>query len=469
LFFNKEINKKSGNKFILPPERDYDKERKLRKQRDIELLFNKQDFLDEVKLVFDTEGKATFTSKELINVESERWDNPYFSDLAIRKLRDIAGDKPLSADAAILIIESWDWDWFCVSNIYNYLSHDEELTLTEIQKQWVEDWCYAHLEKIDFTKALVVKKPGQISASWLAIFLWYFLQKLNLDYPKEVLLDMISFDWPHGHQMGGIEYLEERLSKFEMTERILKNLHEGIKSNDVLKNHIDYCMRNRIKEVLPFAVNEIANKNRNDEVRQISLQVYLEMSETLSDLENVLPKITDDFKWNVVKELVNRNSQLVQTYLKNTLMKRNVSDKIKASEYLIMLQDLEGLKYYAGWIKRHKQLPDRSSPLPALKILESLPLLIKLLKVSYHPDFIQDDFNRLDRIVLESLSAIALESDSSYFEVKAAITKFINTYSDTIKNINFLNAFLDNLEHKYYTNKSPKMDIDDAVKKLETI
>jgi len=53
--------------------------------------------------------------------------------------------------------------------------------------------------------------------------------------------------------------------------------------------------------------------------------------------------------------------------------------------------------------------------------------------------------------------------------VKAAITKFISTYSDTIKNLNFLNIFLDNLERKYYTNKSPKMDINDAVKKLEAI
>jgi len=469
LFFNKEINRKSGDKFILPPERDYDKERKRRKQRDIEFLFDKQVFLNEIKVIFKTEEKITFTDKELIDIEIRRWDNPYFSDLAIRKLRDIAGDKPLSVDTAISTVESWDWDWFCISNTYNYLSHDEELTLTEKQERWVGNWCYSHLDKVDFRKALVVKKPGQISASWLAIFLWYFLQKLDLDYPHDVLLDMVSFDWVQGHQMGGIEYLEERLSKIEMTDRILRNLHEGIKSNDVLKNHIDYCMRNRIKEVLPFAVNEIANKNRNDEVRQISLQVYCEMSETLSDLEKVLPKITDDFKWDVVKELVSRNSQFVRTYLKNILMKRNVPSKIKASEYLILLQDLEGLKYYVEWVKRHKQLPDRSSPLPSLRVLESVPLLIKLLKISYLSDFIQDDFNRLDRIVLDSLTPIALESDNNYVEVKAAITKFISTYSDTIKNLNFLNAFMDNLEHKYYTNKSPKMDINDAVKKLEAI
>jgi hypothetical protein len=180
-------------------------------------------------------------------------------------------------------------------------------------------------------------------------------------------------------------------------------------------------------------------------------------------------QITDDFKWDVVKELVGCNSQFVRTYLKNKLVKRNATDKIKASEYLIQLQDLEGLKYYVKWVKRHKQLPDKASPLPSLKVLESVPFLIKLLKISYHPDFIQDDFNRLDRIVLDSLTPVALESDKNYVEVKAAIAEFISTYSDTIENLNFLNAFFDNLEQKYYTNKSPKMDIDNTVKKLEKI
>ena len=46
--FNDLINKKTGNKFILPPQRDYQKERKDRTQRDINLLFDKQAFLNEI-------------------------------------------------------------------------------------------------------------------------------------------------------------------------------------------------------------------------------------------------------------------------------------------------------------------------------------------------------------------------------------------------------------------------------------
>lgn len=466
--FNELINKKSNNRFVLPPERHYEQERKQRRQQDVNLLFDKEAFLREIKLIFDTERKNSFTSRELLDVETQRWDNPYFSDLAIRTLREIVGSKTVSFKTASSVVDKWDWDSFCISNVFELLSHDEDITLSEEQKTWIANWCYSNLEKVNFKTALVTKPTGH-ETSRLAVYLWYFLRRLDLKYPPNVLLDMLSFDWVQGIQMYGIEYLEDSLDKIDITARILANLEEGIQSNEVLKNHIEYCRRNRVTEVLPFALNEIANRSRNDEVRRISLETFCEMSETLSDLENILPKVADDFKWDVVRELVKRNSPGAHTFLQKTLAKGSGQDKIKAAEYLIELQDLEGLKYYVGWVRRHKRLPERPPPLPLLRILESVPLLIKLLKMSYQPGFTQDAFHTLDRIVLDTLTAIALESDLHYIKVKEAVEGFVRKYAPTIDNVNFLNVFLEKLEQKYYANKSPKIDIDDAVRKLEEI
>ena len=468
LSFYETINRKSNNRFVLPPPRDYEKERKQRKQRDIELLFDKHAFLQEIKLIFDTERKNTFTSRELLDVETQRWDNPYFSDLAIHILREIAGNKTASFKTVNEVVDNWDWDSFCIANVFESLSHDEDITLSEEQKNWIANWCYSNLDKINFKTALVIKPKGH-QTSRLAVYLWYFLRRLDLRYPRNVLLDMISFDWVQGTQMYGIEYLEDRLDKIDMTTRVLGNLQEGIQSNDVLKNHIDYCRRNGILEVLPFVLTEIANKNRNDEVRRISLETFCEMSETLSDLENVLPEIADEFKWSVVRELVKRNNPGAHTFLQKTLTKGKGQDKIKAAEYLIELQHLEGLKYYVEWVRTHKRLPERPSPLPLLRILESVPLLIKLLKMSYRPDFTQDVFHTLDRIVLDALTTIALESDIHYIKVKEAVEEFVRKYANTIENVNFLNVFLEKLEQKYYANKSQKIDIDDAIAKLKEI
>lgn len=470
--FNKLINKKSGNRFILPPKRDFDKERKEHRQRDVNLLFDKQAFLDELKLIFDTEQKQTFTSKELLKVEAHHRNNPYFSDLAIHTLRKIADDQTVSLETVTQAANSWNWDRFCISKIYKYVRNDQEIILSEEQKDWIAKWCYSNLNKVNFKTALVTKPNGGFSTSWSAIFLWYFLRKLDLEYPKNILLDMLSFDRLEEDGMRGIEYLEKRLNETDITTRILENLQESIKNNDILKNHIDYCKRHNIKEILPFALNEIANSERDSEVREIALETVCEISETLSDLEQILPKITGDFKWNVIEELAKRDSEYSHTFLVEILTNGNEQEQFKAAQYLIELQDLKGLKYYVEWIKRHKQFPKESfdkSPLLSLRIPESIPFLIKLLKINYQDDFAQDDFHRLDQVVLDTLTAIALQSDQHYIEIKEAIENFINEYSSILKNVNFLHVFLERLEQKYYVTKSDKLNINDVTKKLKRI
>ena len=75
-----------------------------------------------------------------------------------------------------------------------------------------------------------------------------------------------------------------------MTERILKNLKDGIQNDDVLKNHIDYCRRNKLKECLSYAIAEISNNTRNFEVRKAALEAINEISETMAELEQVLTR-----------------------------------------------------------------------------------------------------------------------------------------------------------------------------------
>jgi predicted NACHT family NTPase len=470
--FNELINEKSGNKFVLPPKRDLDKERKQRRQHDISLLFNKQAFLNELKLIFDTEQKQTFTSKELLNVTTHRWDNPYFSDLVIYTLHRIAKNQTVSLKTATQVVDSWNWDWFCISKMYEYLKNDKELIISKEQEGWISNWSYSNLSKVNFKTALVTKPNGQFSASWLAIYLWYFLRKLDLTYPTDVLLDMLSFDWVEENQMLGIEYLEERLNKADITARILENLREGIQNNDVLKNHIDYCSRNSLKEGLSFALHEITNTDRDNQVRSVALDTVCEISETLSDLEQILPKITDDFKWNVVEQLIKHSSKYSHKFLLEILASGNEQEQLKAAKYLIVLQDIEGLKHYVGWIKKHKQVPERpfdKSPISALQVLEAVPFLIELLKISYQNDFVQDVFQRLDNIVLNTLTAIALQSDQHYIEVKQAIENFTNEYSSIIDGVNFLYSFLESLEQRHYVIRSEKLDINDVIEKLEKL
>jgi hypothetical protein len=224
--------------------------------------------------------------------------------------------------------------------------------------------------------------------------------------------------------------------------------------------------------VLPVVLHEIQNPERRVEVREIALETFCELSGNMFELEQILPKINGEFKWNVIEQLIKRNSEHSHKFLLEILVKGNEEDQLKAATYLIQIQDLEGLKYYVEWTKKHKQFAERpfgTSPLLSLRILESVPLLIELLKMSYQEDFVQDDFHRLDRVVLDALTSIALQSDKHYLDIKRVIDNFINEYRLVIKNVNFLYVFLEKLEQRYYISKSEKLSINDVIKKLENI
>ena len=366
---------------------------------------------------------------------------------------------------------NWDWNWFRINEIYEKMQMNEELELSQDQQKWIAEWCYSNLDKVDFKTAIQKTAERSFSIRWNAIYISYFFQKFNLEYPEHILLDMLSFDYDR----GGIEYLESHIEETDMTSRILDNIKEGIIVDDVLKNHIEYCKRHRVSEVIKYALKEMVNTKREpyDEIRRISLETICELSENLSKLEDTLPNIKDKFRWKVVEQLIKTGSKKVHEFLKNVFEISDGEDKIVASEHLIKLQNLTALRFYVDWIKGERKISwslFNSSPLTSLKISKAIPFLIELLELSYQEDFEQpDEFDRLDRLVLDSLTVIALEAERNYLDVKRAIENFINEYCSIYKNVNWLYSFLEQLERQYYVNKSEKFSIDDVIVKLEEI
>jgi predicted NACHT family NTPase len=478
--FNTLINEVSGNQFVLPPNPDTKVEKRQQLQRDIDLLFNKQGFLEEVEKIFSISKKNSFNQQGLIDITIEHWNSPYFSSLVLHTLRNIANQKgeSITLEKAVNIINGWDWDLFTIRRLCKYFESDSDIELSQVQKDLVAKWCYSHLSEVDFRKALVQEADGTTTSN-SAIFLWYFLRKLDLEYPEEVLLDMLSFDWVEKNRMVGINYIEERVSQAKIEARVLENLSKGIKFNDVMSNHISYCQRNRVSLAIPFILCELTNNKRPYGIRELALNTVIELSNDPAALEEALPKITDSFKWSIIKELMKHNSQIGYAYLKSTLERSRETDGVIAADYLIKLQDIAGLEYYVGWIEEHKRFnvrDTRRSPLQTLReadsipfLIESIPLLIRLLKISYQKDLIQDHLDTLNMALQDTLSKIAMRSDECYQQVREAVESFIETNSSTIDSVKLLYYYLNRLEQTYLYSKSEKLSIAEVLYKIDQV
>jgi len=470
--FSQMINEKSGDKFVLPSPKSADSKRKESSINDIDLLFDQEAFTREVRHIFEAGAKDTMSKDDVFEITKDQWETPKFSYLAIRILSQISAKEPVAYERVIEIINSWDWELFRASVLYERFSNDSTLTLSREQRTVVAQWCENNIGNIDFKTALITKQEGQGSTSWTALYLWSFLRRLDLKYPKAVLRDMLSFDWIEGHQFFGIEYLESRLNHEDIAERILENLEHTIENDNVLVNHLRFCERYSIKEVVPYALAEMRNPARSEHVRTIALEIVGKLSNEIRTLEGELTIITDGFKWKLVDRLVELGSTKAHSFLLSILATEDEREQFKAAMYLLSLQDITGLRFYVAWIEQHKDFHESDSMgsvLRKLRTPESIPFLMELLRIGYEKELSQDQFHTLDRAALDALNTVAMQSEESYGQVRERVQVFIETNIGRLRNVNFLYQYLDSLERSFYLNRSTPLSLDEVLVKVNSI
>ncbi|SEP01329.1 hypothetical protein [Paenibacillus sp. OV219] len=471
-FFNKRINEVSENKFLLQDSRDYEKERKLRSIQDLNLLFSKEAFVEQIRLLYVE--KQAMTKDELIKVKIQLQKKGLsYSEIVVRFLYQLAGSVSLGLDRVLHIVGTMDWDSYWINEVHKIMSSSKEIEISEKQRELIKSWCERNVENADFKSALTKNPNGSTSGNTTCINLWFFFRKLNLTFPKNILLDMISFDWIEGSEMLGIEYLEEHLDLDSMSERIWRNLTEGINIDEVLVNHIHFCMRHDIQEVLPISLSLIIDGSKSEAVRRAALHTYLKIDKELNIIISKIKDIGGFFKYEVIKSLFERGIQDHCYDQLNTLLQDETieKDKLEATKYLIKLQDIEALKFYVSWVRqkvKEQEVINILMPLQTLKRIDALPYVIELLELTYLEGFKQNQFERIDTEVRNALVNIALQSSDNYNHVKLEVERFVKS-NKHLKYVNFLYSFIEDMEARYYVTLQSGRDIGEVIIHLESI
>jgi hypothetical protein len=315
-------------------------------------------------------------------------------------------------------------------------------------------------------QSITIHPGGSWSGDYVADMLWFFQRRLDLQYPEEVMLDMLSYELFDQSGLKGIEYSEERLDPVAMIGRVLENLEAGIESSSVLKNHLDYCRRHNIQEVIPLAMREVISPRSDSWGRQAALEVISSFPEAKSNLEQILPRINDGFKWYVIDQLSEQESAVCKDALRDILRRGDDDERLRAALYLTVAQDLEGLRYYVELLERTKQYPAgpmEKSPLRNIQSVEALPLILRLLKLSFDPSVVSDEYGFLYNAVLDALNRISLTSHENFQKVKDALTTFINENKAEISRVKGLHFQMSRLEKLYYTNLAQKLSLPDIL------
>ena len=468
------INKKTNNKFLLPPPRDYEKERRKKLKREIEIIFDKDEFLKEVEKIFDGEGIEEISFEDIENLMSKRYDDDKYNELVLGELRDFLEqnkDGKCKLDNLKNKISQLDYEWFTIEHVFNLLYHGRKLELSKEQVAVIKVFCLKNLKKVNFKDALE-SKDKVISANRCAVKLWYFLRKFNFRYPEEVLLDILSFDWIESQQYIGIDYLENKLPPEKIRDRILDNLNKGIKVGEVLKNHINYCKKRNFIEAREQLFNIIKNPEIKIDNRLLALETVANFPDSTTFLEEMLNIGELELFIKSAEILITRGNNKSKEKLLLKLSSEDEKFALESAKLLIREQDLKAIRYYSNYIKRTKKFEvdfhDRN-PLHQTKTIKALPILIELLKFSYkyRKEIQQSEFDSLDNMVISILKNIALQNFSNSDRIVKALQKFKQKYRVQFGDLNFLNAVCDEIEKAFLVNYTSQITVEEALEKIK--
>lgn len=470
------INKKTG-KFLPIPPRDYKKERYQKLQAYIQILFDKAEFLSEIKRVFDGESREELTYKDVHDILIKRSeDKKNYNEFILRDLeRFLEHSKHTRStfDELKNRIDQWDYKAYVLIQTFDTLSHTRELELTDEQITMISNICLEKVHEVDFRNALKAGLKGASTKSSLTS-LWYFLRKYELAYPEEILLDLLSFDWIEDHGFVGIGYLEERLPVDKIKHRIIENLEQGIKFGPVLKNHIDYCKRHKMEEARDVLYKIVQDKETEMEVRLLALNTLGSLEGSAPLLERLLDTGELELFTGVSNILLACQNKKAREKLVKNLKSDNEEFALESAKILIGEQDLRAIRSYANHIMKtkrfHEDFPHRSC-LIQIRTIKALTILMKLLKFSYEYEkqIKQDELKPLKNEVINVLKNMALESLENFRKVSTRIREFIIKYESRLEHVNFLYRVIDDIETTFLINYQRSITIEDAKGKFDRL
>ena len=411
--------------FIFPPIIDWEGQRKKQRARDLSMYFDKDLFMKEINYVFEKEHKTSFTVEELHQIELENWKSAIYANKAVDIIRDYSRNKEAKLDIIISDYVNADFDYLFINEVYQRLEYNEEFELKKEFREKIEKWCYEKITQVDFKKALLVLPGRQFQTSTYALYVWFFMRKFELSYPENILLDMLSYSW-HG---AGIEYIATKLDQKKIVKRIIENFDSNEENEIAIHNYFAYGLENKIKDFVNYGRKYLGNDAFNTATRSTILAYLNEFDNKDEGIEKALLKTNDEFKWQIVDKLVSRNNENLKKYLLDIINDGKDNDKLMASQYLIEMQEIEGLKYFTNKIIKDNEftLPwfrDRNA-LKTLITKEAVPYLLEMLELTYHKEFKQMEYDRLELKIFDALSNIALQNEEQYLFVKAELEKFI--------------------------------------------
>ena len=466
--FNTLVNTKEM--IPLPEYPDLEKERLERRERTRSLLFDKEAFIAAIEQVFSDAGKDVLQYEDTRQIGSTMVQGKYLP--VVYDMFRIQSHQRLTKSIMLARIEE-RWRNISIDKICDYLRSSDPVEFTVEQREYVQDWCRDKLTEIDFRTA--IKKPDERTTrvNPIAIKLSFLIRRLNfIDFDEEVYLRLLMFYRWDDNQIDIFDFVETAISKVKIDKAVGENLANGLTVEMVLQNHLDYCVKHNLTQFSELIVNYIIKGGYS---ARIAFNKFKELGGSTELLESIMYDTPDDVKYDVVQELINRDSDKVLKFLTQEFWKSKSKDeKLRVSEFLVVLQNPVGLLYYVKRLKSGDPLPTISyfsSPLNKLRVIWALPLILHLFWNERELSTYDKGSTSLRDVAISSIQAISLAADNypicfqiyRFYRGIQLVLSRVSRNKESLHKLKSLDHAFENMEQQYYVQKGSRIGLSETL------
>lgn len=455
---------------------DFELIKKKSKEIFVDKMFEKDQFLEYFNEFLKSLNKEEISIKELRELYDIYEADEKYYELYFFICSQFNEDKMINLKS----FEKWNWDWFIFAHTYQMLSDKEnELKLSELQKEKILQLCNKYLKLADFENAIKYTQYNNSNRSWttnsLCIYLWYYKQKFNFKYPNNVLLNMLEFEYYINGKKVGINYIVKEVDPVLVRRRIIKNIRKQSIHMDVFENHIEYCIENGIDSCKRDIAKYFTNKRLPYDERNNAFKYLIKFDGIQKCIENYFYSLEEEYQNHILPKIIELNKDILEEWLIEKLKScKKTSKKMFYAKYLILSQKEYGLNYYLNWIdKNNMAYVDKTSYEDINEAISKInddrltKYLLKLLKITFRNNFKDKRYDGVYNNVRKALMNIASINTEKSIEISSSLNRLIiDNSTQKYKNIGFIHYIIEEIEQKIYMDNIDLYDIETVINKI---
>lgn len=425
---------------------DYDKVKiKQKIQNEFDGLFDTNIIINNILAIFDLCKKDSVSWEDVAELNYDDCKNyPQYARKFFSEEADCSREKIVNLKIGLY------WQIF---QMFDYLKDNDNIIVSDQQKQFIKQWCDDNISKIDFTKAITYNKDGDgWSTNLRAILISFFIRKFNFDYDTTIYESMTCFDYG-GNSSNSLvlDYVKAKIGKDATNKAIKKYMEADFFQDYFLDSRLNFLIKNECdfgREYILSQLEQFAKIRTTNYYMFVKYICYFNFEE---DALCYYDNFNDDFKLKLIVEMAKTKSSLAIKYGEQEISKDS-SNAVEIAKQLIGLNSRLALKCYIKWFKNDKLKAEQFDEfdLPnfgRITDFECVDDLLELLKCSYSLSF---KHNLLPSSINNSLEKIALQS---FERMEYIVKELINIANMTeLNGANYEHYYIDEIINNYLWN-----------------